>query len=722
MEGNRLTIGGCALVIGWTSQAAIAQTTLPTPAPSNASTSLAGQIELGRLIDLASERLGLGVEYDPQQVKGAVTLRTPQAIPDQELWSVVNRVLASRGFTSVQLPGSAVLSVVRIEQAAALARIEPEESDGIAGFQTILITTSSISSRELADALRALLSKPGGQVAEMSGGAKGMPGAALLVSDLTPRLAQMKDLTARLDTGTPPVPIGEYKPTHLSAETLSALATQIASKQESASGAKYRGELVPSPSGESILIVASSPDPWLALLQRLDTREPATTVTYPLDRFSAEEVGELLSRTIDTGDDRWKLVPDPLTGSLVITATPSRHAEVVAFLERLKKVEDVATPMRAFEIKHRPVAEVLDTLNSLMDSGVLDTAPANDRDLVSNGASQRTPPPRSAAPASQERGDSAPRAPAAAPELRLTADEATNTLVAVGPPGRLSRLEELLRVLDVRQPQVMLDVMLVSMTDSDSLSFGVELERLGKLDNAATRLASLFGLSSPGTGGRTVPDSAGFTGAVLNPGEFSVVLKALESVNKGNSISNPKVLVTNNQQAVFSSTLQQPVQTQTRTGSNDTTFSYGGAESAGTTISVKPQIARADHLVLTYSIKLSSFVGSPTTAGLPPPKQENSVDSVATIPDGHTVVVGGLELVGDSDGESRVPLLGRIPVLGNLFKNRSISGSRTRFFVFIRPDILRHDGFEDLKYISRPAREAVHFDDNTPQVLPQVIR
>ena len=78
------------------------------------------------------------------------------------------------------------------------------------------------------------------------------------------------------------------------------------------------------------------------------------------------------------------------------------------------------------------------------------------------------------------------------------------------------------------------------------------------------------------------------------------MVRALQLNNKGNALSNPKLLVTNNQRAVFSSTLQQPITQQTRTGSNDTTFSYGGSESAGTTISVQPQIAQGDHLSLTY--------------------------------------------------------------------------------------------------------------------------
>ena len=152
-----------------------------------------------------------------------------------------------------------------------------------------------------------------------------------------------------------------------------------------------------------------------------------------------------------------------------------------------------------------------------------------------------------------------------------------------------------------------------------------------------------------------------------------------------------------------------------------TTTSFAGFEDAGTKISIRPQIAEGDHLVLQYSLSLSSFVGS-AAGGVPPPRQQNEVTSVATIPDGHTVVVGGLELVSNSDGASQVPLIAKIPLLGELFKNRGTSLSTTRFYVFIRATVLRDQGFEDLKYLSGTARSQAGIDDGWPVVEPRVIK
>ncbi|MBK7406251.1 MAG: hypothetical protein IPJ41_17005 [Phycisphaerales bacterium] len=135
-----------------------------------------------------------------------------------------------------------------------------------------------------------------------------------------------------------------------------------------------------------------------------------------------------------------------------------------------------------------------------------------------------------------------------------------------------------------------------------------------------------------------------------------------------------------------------------------------------------PQIAEGDHLRLEYQISLSAFVGAAADATIPPPRQQNSINSVATIPDGFTIAVGGIELRTEGAAETGIPLLSEIPVVGEAFKNRSKTSSRSRFYVFIRPTILRDRGFEDLKYLSDEGRAGVGIDDGWPEPRPRLIR
>jgi general secretion pathway protein D len=517
-------------------------------------------------------------------------------------------------------------------------------------------------------------------------------------------------------------------------------------------------------------------DQWLALIASADQREPVERRTYTPGSFPARDVANLIEQTVRSGptssvsalagptstsastttssplgaDDRWKLIIDDLTGTLIITATAAQHDQIAELLDRLAAIPaEARRAVRSFKLRNRPVKEVQQVVEDLLRAGVLQAQAAGDSNSPTPGPAFRgsgVPPasPQSSArpftpgsaPADSPAGTfplapnaarAAPRPSGPASPLTLTSDEATNTLIAVvngSEPRLLAQLEQLLPTLDIRQPQVMLEATLVSLSDSESISLGAELERIQLSGDTLIKLSSLFGLSAAAGAGsaltRTVGDGAGFTGAVLNPGDFSVVLRALQTVNHGRSLSNPKLLVNNNQQASFNSVLQQPFSS-TNASSTVSTTSFGGTQDAGTTISIKPQIAEGDHLVLTYSVSLSSFVGAAANANLPPPRQQNSVQSVATIPDGYTVVVGGLELLTSGKGVSQIPFLADIPFIGEAFKNRANDSGRQRFYVFLRATILRQHNLEDLKYLSDQSAAAVDVPTGWPDVEPLVI-
>lgn len=706
----------------------------------------AAQLDLPRLVDLCSQRMGLRIDYDPALLKGQVTLRIPDTLSDEELWALTNQLLAQRGFTTVRAPGAQTLSVVKAADAPQTARVESvPRGDGEpavrqAGFASLVIAPARRTAKELAEAIRPLLTKGVGTATPLG------DSRLLLISDFSPRLNEVQGLLERLEAPVSPMLVEEIAIANVSPTALAATVMQVALKRDAMAGERLPGEVIVSPSGAGVVLIAPEAQAaaWRELIARFDQRETIEMRNYTPRVFPARDVARLVEE-VGKGppsvkpDDRWRLVVDDLTGTLMVSATPSQHAQVAALIERLDAAQGGPLPMRSFPIRNRPVGEMIATLSRLIEAGVLESSGAEaSRDAVRTGGEQisirdlgtgATRPAGSTQSASLLPGagvspQTATRSSAggeARSSLRLTADEATNTLIALGEPRQLSQLESLLQMLDVRQPQVMLEAVLVSMTDTDALNLGVELEKLGNVGDAAYKVASLFGLSTSANGVRSVADTAGFTGAVLNPGEFSVVVKALQAINKGRSLSNPKVLVANNEQARFSSVLQQPF-VRTDTTSSTATSSFGGSDSAGTTISVRPQIAQGDHLVLTYSINLSSFVGTPAAAGLPPPKQQNSVDSVATIPDGHVVVVGGLELESESTSTSQIPLLGDVPLVGELFKNRSVGKSRTRFFVFIRAAVLRHNNFEDLKFISAQDAASMRVPDGWPEVEPRFIR
>jgi general secretion pathway protein D len=763
---------------------------------------------------MVAERLKLNLEYDPASLTGSINIRTEGGLSDQELWQLFNGVLATRGLTTVLDPAQRTYRIVKVADATSVAPIQSSTRLGAAdpdqpgapgaGFVTVVLRTVHRPAKDLVEPLSKVISKPSGSVTALgsAGGIASGPGAAgtragepdsgsgvggvgglLLVSDLASRVDQAIALLAILDTPSEGVVVVEVPVVNVSAEQMAVTFAQVVAKRDAIAGQvagqtggqvgseKSRGDILPGPDGNSVLLVSppSEVERWRALINSLDRRERIDTITYTPRHYAVRDVAPLIEQTVkNAADDRWKLVIDELTGSLLITATPSQHASVQTLLDRLDDAPAAARrPVRTFVIKNRSVMEIQSILENLLRSGVLDAASSGDitnaQDTDAGGASQPTgvgvmamPPVPSddrsrsgiatasdvanastssgsrradlaSRRVSQDRSGSVLQGPPGGPVIEdrpliLSSDEGTNTLIAVGEPRLLAQVESLLVSLDVRQPQVMLEVLIVTLTESQTLDLGVELEYLRIDGETKSRIASLFGLSQRGTDGNPSTGSAtGLSGVVINPGDFSVVLRALETMNNGRAFSMPRLLVGNNQQASLDSVVQQPFASVNASNTVSTT-SFGGTQDAGTTVTIKPQIAEGDHLVLDYSVSLSSFLGAASQPTLPPARQQNRVSSAATIPDGFTVVVGGIELEDKGKTVSQVPFLGNVPIIGEAFKSRGKNASRTRFYVFIRANILRGRGFEDLKYISTQDIAKAGLDPGWPTSKPRVIR
>jgi len=598
--------------------------------------------------------------------------------------------------------------------------------NGRAGFSSAIRRIEAIDVGDALALIKPLLSQPGGQAVRLG------ESDLVLLSDLQPRLLAILDVLDRLD---------HYDPSaHSQVERIVlqfADATQLVAQvnaavlvRDSMQPRPLSGKLAASIDGMSVILIAppAALDAWHTLIEQFDQREPVVTKTYAPHQFALDEVASLIERSVRSerrgAGDAWRLVQDTLTGSLIITATPAEHDAIDNLLARLAAVPPAERQgMRAFVLRNRSVTDIVEIIEQLVESDSLLglSAPATpEADLQPTNASDTNQ--GSIEGASSHPTVSARGTMLNTSSLSITADEDTSTLIAIGEPRHLAELESLLKILDVRQPQVELEIFIVSMNDSDSLDFGIELQKLEVSGSTLIGLSSLFGLSdisleseSPFTGGR------GFSGIVLSPGDFSVVVRALKTLNQGVSRSYPKILVNNNQPGTLDSVVQQPF-AQINASDTVATTSFGEFVDAGTQITVTPQIAEGDHLVLEYSVSLSAFIGESSDPSLPPPRQETSVQSVVTIPDGYAIAVGGLDIISEADAETAIPLLSDIPILGEAFKSQSRSNSRSRFYVFIRANVLRHNEFEDLKYLSDRKLFEAGVDDGWPDLEPRIIR
>ncbi len=479
----------------------------------------------------------------------------------------------------------------------------------------------------------------------------------------------------------------------------------------------------------------------------------------------AAQLKQLLGSASRTGDDAGglELSADDRTNQLIAVG----RRELVEQAMKLAKMIDVEipateNPIRFYKLTNATAADVLDTIRELegqpasarprpdanrrtsvgtKGSATSTTAQPSQRATNSNAGSgfayaqQPGVPPASTlvrtAQDAESRsvdlatphvgsGTGAPRESAKSRSEAVTADTNTNTIIVMGGPEVQRMYEQLIHTLDKRRPQVLMEATVVTLDTTDDFRFGVEISAHSSIGTTKLLTFSQFGLSQvdPKTGRLAIQPGTGLNAAVIGSGVADVVLQALAANSHARVQSSPRVLVNDNATGILTSIAEQPF-TSVNASTTVATTSFGGYADAGTTISLTPHISEGDYLQLEYSVELSSFNGTANTqTGSPPPRQTDKVESKVTIPDGSTIIVGGLKRKNAGRSLSTVPILGEIPILKYLFTNESRSDSTSTLFVFLRPTILRDDEFADLKDLSERDLHKAGVPGNLPHSEP----
>ena len=324
-------------------------------------------------------------------------------------------------------------------------------------------------------------------------------------------------------------------------------------------------------------------------------------------------------------------------------------------------------------------------------------------------------------------GDAAGPTTFQTPEAIVTADPNTNSIFVVADPALQKMYEQLIRMLDKRRPQVMIECTIVTLDTSRDFRLGVDVGIRGSSGEADIITFSSFGVSRPRTNngsptGRLAiaPGNAGFNGALLSSDIADVVVNALLTSGRARVVSAPRILVNDNATGSLLSTAEQPY-TSLNIGDTTSTTSFGGYVEAGTSIDLTPHISEADYLQLEYQVSLNSFSGQ-SEDGIPPPRQTSALASIVTIPDGSTIIIGGLNATNQNETIDAVPILGQIPLLEYLFSARTDQNIQQTLFVFIRPVILRDDQFQDLKYLSDRDSRLAGLSPDEPDSEPMTVK
>jgi len=389
--------------------------------------------------------------------------------------------------------------------------------------------------------------------------------------------------------------------------------------------------------------------------------------------------------TTSLAETEVKVFADERTNSLIVFATKNDLNKVKRLVEQL----DIAPPqdnsrVRIYRLQHAVAEDLANVLTGVV------SAQAQAVKGAARKPARSVPRPGSA----RSRGVLGEGA-------SIISDAATNSLIVTASPEEHSAIEALIKELDVQPLQVFVEALIVEVAMTTDFNLGVEWRALGKVGSNglaignATNTGTLDSLAAAGAGAPpTLPKglAIGFLGDTI---EFNGVtipsLGALVTALKGNSganiISTPQILTLDNKEAEFDSVQTIPFQTGTSTGTGVNVVSTFDFRDVGTKLRITPHINKEGYVRLEISQEVSNVVDS-SVIGLPT-TSKRSANTVAVVKDDNTIVIGGLISNQMTTSQSKVPLLGDIPLLGALFRSTHKGSNKTNLLIFITPHVIQ---------------------------------
>ncbi|MGX7897046.1 type II secretion system secretin GspD [Tsuneonella sp. HG222] len=296
-------------------------------------------------------------------------------------------------------------------------------------------------------------------------------------------------------------------------------------------------------------------------------------------------------------------------------------------------------------------------------------------------------------------GSDTPAPGFATEDFAIQAAPDLNVIVLRGAPSKIAPIEALIYELDVRRPQVMIEAAIVEVTGDQSEQLGIQLGLGAAADypmntggssfsNLGLSLRQVLGFFGVPAAGLIASD--GVSGAIGSRGDFGLLVQALGTSSKANLLSTPSITTLDNEAAEIVVGQNVPFRTGSYLTEGVTTTPFTTIERAdvGITLRVVPRIHEEDTIRLEVDQEVSSLVTGVTGAA-DLITNRRSIQTTVLADDGETIVLGGLISDDQIQSKSQVPVLGDIPIVGELFKSRVNRKTRRTLFVFLKPTILR---------------------------------
>ena len=278
--------------------------------------------------------------------------------------------------------------------------------------------------------------------------------------------------------------------------------------------------------------------------------------------------------------------------------------------------------------------------------------------------------------------------PSTVGEAMVTSDPETRRLIVITDDETSDYISQVITNLDQPKPQVLIKVLFLEVTHRNNFDIGLEGSYTRNFGGGTTGLfQNIFGLAAQGAA--PAPPGAGLYQVFGS--DFTATLRAIAGAGKTEVLSRPSILARNNQQAIITVGSELPFITNTRitdTGQQINTVQY---EDIGIILRVTPFIT-ADGLVeMIVSPEISTLTDQtvPISVGVNAPViAKRAADTVVVTPNGQTVIIGGLMENKETIVDSRIPVLGDIPLLGAAFRRKAREKIKTELIIFLTPHIV----------------------------------
>lgn len=454
----------------------------------------------------------------------------------------------------------------------------------------------------------------------------------------------------------------------------------------------------------------------LKIIQRIDVPDQSANVRVVyLSKAKASDIAGTLTQIVASNANpqeaaqgsRTSIQPVDAINALIISASDSEYAKIQALIAELDIERDLQADINVISLKHAKAEDLVSILNDVTAGSQVE------------GGVQ---------------------------EFSVQADEATNSLIVRASSGQLKTVQSVIDQLDRQRAQVYVETVIAEISLDETANLGVQWGAGGTREvtsgfdeegNAITsELGNLVDEDFPntvlGTGllntalGLTTTGS-GINFGLLEFGKYSldVLVNALRSDTNSNVLSTPTILTLDNEEAEIIVGREVPFVTgQFNNGNNNTTVTDDEGTVTGTTtgssfqtieredvgikLTIKPQISDGDTIQMEIFQEISDIVLTSSGLESNPITNQRSIQTVVQADDGQVIVLGGLIQDDVNETVSYVPILGKLPVIGALFRNKSKTAVKRNLMVFMKPHIIR--SAEDLAEFSSIRYEEVRRD------------